>query len=174
AGVFKRKDFAPWKAGAGAVSSRDLENNDGVFDAPDIAVSDVAVLQYTGGTTGTPKGAMLTHANLSINVQQCASWFPGLTKDGEGRFFCVIPFFHVFAMTSLMNFAICKASQMIMLPRFELGQSLKEISKTKPTVMAGVPTLFNALARAPQIADYDLSTLEFCISGGAPLPLEVK
>jgi long-chain acyl-CoA synthetase len=174
AGIFKRKDFAPWKAGAGIVSSADLENNDGVFDAPAIAVSDVAVLQYTGGTTGTPKGAMLTHANLSINVQQCESWFPGLTKDGEGRFFCVIPFFHVFAMTSLMNFAISKASQMIMLPRFELDPTLKAIGKTKPTVMAGVPTLFNALARAPQIEAYDLSTLEFCISGGAPLPLEVK
>src|SRR5262249_20274586 len=174
AGVFKRKDFVPWKAGPVIVSSRDVENNDGLFDAPAIAVSDIAVLQYTGGTTGTPKSAMLTPANLSINVQQCESWFPGLTKDGEGRFFCVIPFFHLFAMTSLMNFAISKASQMIMLPRFELGPTLKEIGKTRPTVMAGVPTLFNALASAPKIKDYDLSALEFCISGGAPLPLEVK
>jgi long-chain acyl-CoA synthetase len=174
AGVLKRKDFAPYKAGAGIVSSRDLENNDGLFDAPVISAGDIAVLQYTGGTTGTPKGAMLTHANLSINVQQCSSWFPGLTTEGEGRFLCVIPFFHVFAMTSLMNFAISKAAQMIMLPRFELSQTLKTIGKTKPTVMAGVPTLFNALTRAPQIAGYDLSSLEICISGGAPLPLEIK
>jgi long-chain acyl-CoA synthetase len=174
ASVFKRKDFAAWNSGAGMLPSREVENNDGIFDAPAIATDDIAVLQYTGGTTGTPKGAMLTHANLSINVQQCSSWFPDSPAEGEGRFLCVIPFFHVFAMTSLMNFAISKAAQMIMLPRFELGQTLKTMGKTKPTVMAGVPTLFNALARAPQIANYDLSALEICISGGAPLPLEVK
>jgi long-chain acyl-CoA synthetase len=174
ASLLKRKDFAPWTEGTGIVPARDVETNDGLFDAPAIAVSDIAVLQYTGGTTGTPKGAMLTHANLSINVQQCASWFPAAHIEGEGRFLCVIPFFHVFAMTSLMNFAISKAAQMIMLPRFELEQAIKTMGKTKPTVMAGVPTLFNALSRAPQIANYDLSALEICISGGAPLPLEVK
>jgi long-chain acyl-CoA synthetase len=173
-GVFKRNDFADWRAGSGVISSREIEDNDGQFAAPAIDVGEIAVLQYTGGTTGTPKGAMLTHANLSVNVQQCAAWFPGFTVDGEERFFCVIPFFHVFAMTGLMNFAISKASQMILLPRFELTQALKGISKTKPTIMAGVPTLFNALARAPDIGKYDLSSLKFCISGGAPLPLEIK
>ncbi len=117
---------------------------------------------------------MLTHANLSINVQQAASWFPGLAVDGEERFLCVIPFFHSFAMTGLMNFAIRKAAQMIMLPRFELKQTLKLIDETRPTIMAGVPTLFNALAKAPDIKSHDLSSLKFCISGGAPLPLEVK
>ena len=117
---------------------------------------------------------MLTHSNLSINVQQAASWFPGLAVDGEERFLCVIPFFHSFAMTGLMNFAIRKAAQMIMLPRFDLKQALKLIDETKPTIMAGVPTLFNALAKAPDIKNHDLSSLKFCISGGAPLPLEVK
>ncbi|HZV21210.1 MAG TPA: AMP-binding protein, partial [Hyphomicrobiales bacterium] len=120
------------------------------------------------------KGAMLSHANLSINVQQSAAWFPGLTVEGEERFFCVIPFFHVFAMTCLMNFAISKGGQMILLPRFELKQALETIKKTRPTIMAGVPTLFNALAKAPDIKNYDLSFLKFCNSGGAPLPLEVK
>ncbi len=77
-------------------------------------------------------------------------------------------------MTGLMNFAIRKAAQMIMLPRFDLKQTLKLIDQAKPTVMAGVPTLFNALAKAPDIKEHDLSSLKFCISGGAPLPLEVK
>ncbi len=148
--------------------------NDGTFAPCDIDVNSVAALQYTGGTTGTPKGAMLTHANLSINVKQAAAWFPGLAVDGEERFLCVIPFFHSFAMTGLMNFAIEKAAQMIMLPRFELKQTLKLVDETKPTIMAGVPTLFNALAKAPDIKNHDLSSLKFCISGGAPLPLEVK
>ncbi len=172
--LLKRKDVASWKAGSGVIASRDLLNNDGKFAPCDIDVNSVAALQYTGGTTGTPKGAMLTHANLSINVLQAASWFPGLAVDGEERFLCVIPFFHSFAMTGLMNFAIRKAAQMIMLPRFDLKQALKLIDEARPTVMAGVPTLFNALAKAPDIKEHDLSSLKFCISGGAPLPLEVK
>ncbi len=172
--LLKGKDVAPWKAGSGVIASRDLLNNDSKFTPCDIDVNSVAALQYTGGTTGTPKGAMLTHANLSINVQQAASWFPGLAVDGEERFLCVIPFFHSFAMTGLMNFAIRKAAQMIMLPRFDLKQTLKLIDEARPTVMAGVPTLFNALAKAPDIREHDLSSLKFCISGGAPLPLEVK
>ncbi len=173
-GVFKRKDAASWKAGAGVIASRDLLDNDGRFEPCAIDVKSVAALQYTGGTTGTPKGAMLTHSNLTINVQQAASWFPGLAIEGAERFLCVIPFFHSFAMTGLMNFAICKAAQMIMLPRFDLKQTLKLIDRTRPTIMAGVPTLFNALAKAKDIKSHDLSSLKFCISGGAPLPLEVK
>ncbi len=172
--LFKRKAVASWKTGSGVIASRDILNNDGRFEPCDIEVNSVAALQYTGGTTGTPKGAMLTHANLSINVLQVESWFPGLAVDGEERFLCVIPFFHSFAMTGLMNFAIWKAAQMIMLPRFDLKQALKLIDATRPTIMAGVPTLFNALAKAPNIERHDLSSLKFCISGGAPLPLEVK
>ncbi len=172
--LLRRKDVAFWKAGSGVIASRDLMNNDGRFEPLEIDPQSVAALQYTGGTTGTPKGAMLTHANLSINVQQAAAWFPGLALEGRERFLCVIPFFHSFAMTGLMNFAISKAAQMIMLPRFDLKQALKLIDETKPTIMAGVPTLFNALAKARDIQKHDLSSLKFCISGGAPLPLEVK
>lgn len=172
--VFKRGELAAWHAGAGVFSSRELQSNDGRFEAPPIDPAEVAVLQYTGGTTGTPKGAMLTHSNLSINVQQCEAWFGEMPIPGEERFFCVIPFFHVFAMTGLLNFAVDLAGQMIMMPRFELKQALKLFDQTKPTVMAGVPTLFNALAKAPDIAKHDLRHLKFCISGGAPLPLEVK
>jgi len=172
--VFKSGEVSSWHAVSGAVSSLTLQNNDGNFERVPMDVNDIAVLQYTGGTTGTPKGAMLTHSNLSINVQQSAAWFPGLSVDGEERFLCVIPFFHSLAMTGLMNYAISKAGQMIILPRFELKQSLSLIDRTRPTVMAGVPTLFNAMAKAPDIAKHDLTSLKFCISGGAPLPLEVK
>ena len=172
--LLKGKDVAAWKPGSGVIAARSVLANDGKFERTDIDVKSIAALQYTGGTTGTPKGAMLTHANLSINVQQAASWFPGLAREGEERFLCVIPFFHAFAMTALMNFAIEKAAQMIMLPRFDLKQTLKLIDGAKPTVLAGVPTLFNALAKAPDIKKHDLSSLKFCISGGAPLPLEVK
>ncbi len=130
------------------IASRELMKNDGRYEPCEIDASDVAALQYTGGTTGTPKGAMLTHANLSVNVQQAAAWFPGLAVEGEERFICVIPFFHSFAMTVLMNFAIGKAAQMIMLPRFDLKQTLKLFDETKPTIMAGVPTL---LQRAGEV-----------------------
>ncbi len=172
--LLKGKDVVAWKAGGGVVASRNLMHNDGKFKPCDIDTGDIAALQYTGGTTGTPKGAMLTHANLSINVQQAEAWVPGLVLQGQERFLCVIPFFHSFAMTGLMNYAIKIGAQMIMLPRFELKQALETIDQTKPTVMMGVPTLFNALAKSPSIKSHDLSSLKFCVSGGAPLPIEVK
>jgi long-chain acyl-CoA synthetase len=172
--IFKRKDAVAWKPGSGVIASRELMKNDGRYEPSEIDAGDVAALQYTGGTTGTPKGAMLTHANLSVNVQQATAWFPGLAVEGEERFICVIPFFHSFAMTVLMNFAISKAAQMIMLPRFELKQTLKLIDETKPTVMAGVPTLYNALAKSSDFKNHDFSSLKICVSGGAPLPLEVR
>jgi len=136
-------------------------------------LNDVAVLQYTGGTTGKPKGAMLTHNNLHVNVQQVASWAPELIDGGE-RVFGVLPFFHVFAMTVVMNFSVCKGSEIIIMPRFVLDDALKLLHKTKPTVMPGVPTLYNAMMNHPKLKSYDLSSLKFCLSGGAPLPLEVK
>ena len=137
------------------------------------ASSDIAVLQYTGGTTGTPKGAMLTHANVYCNVLQVVSWAPELVDGGE-RVLGVLPFFHVFAMTVVMNFGIAKASEMLIMPRFVLDDALKLIDKGKPTVMPGVPTLFNAILNHPKLKTFDLSSLKFCLSGGAALPLEVK
>ena len=134
---------------------------------------DVAVIQYTGGTTGTPKGAMLTHANCHINVQQVAAWSPDLT-DGEERMMGVLPFFHVFAMTVVMNLAIARAAEIIIMPRFALDDCLALIDREKPTVMPGVPTLLAAIMNHPKLAAYALSSIKFCISGGAPLPLEVK
>ena len=159
---------------AQVVQESQLLDNDGRYDPVAIDPhNDIAVLQYTGGTTGTPKGAMLSHANLTINVAQVCDWAPELV-DAEERVFAVLPFFHIFAMTVVMNFAIARAAEMIMMPRFVLDDALKLINKTRPTVMPGVPTLFNAIINHQKLASYDLSSLKFCLSGGAPLPIEVK
>ncbi len=136
-------------------------------------LNDVAVLQYTGGTTGTPKGAMLTHANVYANVQQVSAWAPEL-NSGEERVLGLLPFFHVFALTVVMNFGIAKAAEIIIMPRFSLDEALRLITKTKLTMMPGVPTLFNAIMNHPKIRSFDLSSLKFCLSGGAALPIEVK
>lgn len=151
-----------------------LVGNDGVVDAADVdPYKDVAVLQYTGGTTGVPKGAMLTHANLSANAAQVRRWFPGMA-EGEERILAVLPFFHVFAMTVCMNVGIASGAELILLPRFELNQVLKIIDSRKPTLFPGVPTVFNAINNSPDLDKYDLSSIKFCLSGGAPLLAEVK
>ena len=148
--------------------------NDGQYPAADIDPNeDIAVLQYTGGTTGRPKGAMLTHANLYINTQQTVDWAGDLMKN-EQRVLGVLPFFHVFAMTVVMNFGIAAAAEIVIMPRFVLDDALKLITKTKPTVMPGVPTLFNAMIHHPKLQSFDMTSLKFCFSGGAALPLDVK
>jgi long-chain acyl-CoA synthetase len=136
-------------------------------------VRDVAVLQYTGGTTGTPKGAMLTHANVYVNTLQVVSWAPEVLEGSE-RMLGVLPFFHVFAMTVVMNFSIARAAEILIMPRFVLDDALKLIDKGKPTCMPGVPTMYTAIINHPKLASFDLSSLKFCLSGGAPLPLEIK
>lgn len=144
-----------------------------LFEAVPIDPDDIAVVQYTGGTTGTPKGAMLTHANLSINVQQIAAWAPGLVY-GQERVLAALPFFHVFAMTVVMNLGVKIAAEMILMPRFILQDALDLIAKHRPSIMPGVPTLFNAFLSHPKISSYDLTCLRFCLSGGAALPVEIK
>lgn len=175
--LFKNGDLANLSRSAAKdklIHESSLVDNDGQFEPTDIAPEDdIAVLQYTGGTTGTPKGAMLTHANVSINVQQVSDWAPEL-KDAEERMMAVLPFFHVFAMTVVMNYGIWRAAELVIMPRFVLDDALKLIAKTKPTVMPGVPTLFNAIINHQKLDSFDLSSLKFCLSGGAALPLEVK
>jgi len=175
--LFKGKELA--NVAASPVKDKVIDEakllaNDGKYQAVAIdALNDIAVLQYTGGTTGTPKGAMLTHANVHTNVMQVTAWAPKL-NDAEERVLGALPFFHVFAMTVVMNFAIAKAAEIVIMPRFVLIDALKLIDKLKPTIMPGVPTLFNAIMNAPELKKYDLSSLKFCLSGGAPLPLEVR
>jgi long-chain acyl-CoA synthetase len=144
------------------------------FVLPEIdPVEDIALLQYTGGTTGTPKGAMLTHRNVVANVQQCAFWFADL-KPGEQRMLAVLPFFHVFAMTAIMNLSVWAGLEIIAMPRFELEDTLKVIAKKKPHLFPAVPAIYNAINNSPKTKKYDLSSLLYCVSGGAPLPVEVK
>jgi len=137
------------------------------------AAADIAILQYTGGTTGIPKGAMLTHANVYCNAVQTGMWFSGL-KVGEEVLVGVLPFFHVFAMTVIMNVAIHKACKILLYPKFNLKQLVRDIARKKPTIMPGVPGLFSAIAHMPDVGRYDMSSIKMCISGGAPLPVDVK
>jgi long-chain acyl-CoA synthetase len=137
------------------------------------ASEDVAVLQYTGGTTGTPKGAMLTHANLTANTAQITAWGVNL-KPGEESILGALPLFHVFAMTVVMNMAVELAAKVILIPRFKLIDALKLIDRDRPTVLPAVPTIFTAMLHYPDFKSYDVSSLRFCVSGGAPLPMEVK
>ena len=175
--IFKAKELSNVKRSSQAskiVGFDQLTSNDGAYNPvridPD---NDVAVLQYTGGTTGTPKGAMLTHSNLSINVKQADLWEGDFGKGTE-RIMAVLPFFHVFAMTTIMNRGIANAAQMILVPRFDLEMVMKLIRETKPTIMPGVPTLFNAIRNYPKFNRDDLKSLRSGISGGAPLPVELK
>ncbi|UPG73158.1 long-chain fatty acid--CoA ligase [Roseomonas gilardii subsp. gilardii] len=141
-------------------------------DAPAIAPGDMAVLQYTGGTTGRPKGAILTHANLTANLEQVRRWFHGC-REGEERVLAVLPFFHVFAMTVALNAGLAWGAEIVLLPRYDQAGFQAALRRKRPTLLPGVPTLFKAVldAGTPRAM---LSSVRFCISGGAPLPLEVK
>ena len=134
---------------------------------------DLAVLQYTGGTTGRPKGAMLTHANLSINCQQGTHHMPSM-REGEEKLMGILPFFHVFAMTSVLNGAISMGGELILHPRFEIGAVMKSLARDRPTMLHAVPTIYNAIAAAAEKSRVDISSLKVCVSGGAPLPAEVR
>jgi long-chain acyl-CoA synthetase len=138
---------------------------------PAVTPADLALLQYTGGTTGRPKGAMLSHGNLAANaLQVCAID----SLEGRDMILGVLPFFHVFANTCVLNRTVAKKGCIAMLPRFEAGQALKTLGRVKATALPGVPTMFQALLDHPRLAATDFSSLEICISGGAPLPAPVR
>lgn len=134
---------------------------------------DVAILQYTGGTTGFPKGVMLTHFNLVSNTQMSDAWLYK-AKKGEEVILGILPFFHVYGMTSVMNLSIMLGNKMVLLPKFEVEDVLKTIQKQRPTLFPGAPTIYIALLNHPSLQKYDLSSIEACISGSAPLPAEVQ
>jgi len=133
---------------------------------------EVALIQYTGGTTGTPKGAMLTHQNLSANARQVQAVDPD--PAAEDRIMGVLPMFHVFANTCVLNRTVRRGGEIVMLPRFDAAQTLAAIERTRVTSMPGVPTMYQALLDHPKIGSTDFSSLRVCISGGAPMPLELK
>lgn len=135
----------------------------------EVTPADLALLQYTGGTTGRPKGAMLGHDQLSVNAQQVAALNPFGNPTGE-CFMGALPFFHVFANTALLNHAMVTGASIAMVPRFETKQVLETIARYRCTGFPGVPTMFQAMLDHPDLAKTDLSSLKVCISGGAPMP----
>jgi long-chain acyl-CoA synthetase len=170
--LLKRSEIAERPLGGRVTAFSALIANDGRCDMPSIDPHDIALIQYTGGTTGTPKGAMLTHQNLSANARQVVVIDP--KPETEDRILGALPLFHVFANTCVLNRTIARGGEMVLLPRFDAGQTLAAIERTRPSSFPGVPTMYLALLDHPKIAETDLSSLRVCISGGAPLPLEVK
>ncbi|TKC87299.1 long-chain fatty acid--CoA ligase [Trinickia terrae] len=160
------------------LSFAQLLDNDGGFvprAIPD-PLHALAVLQYTGGTTGLPKGAMLSHANLVAAVAQLRETMQGeppVLTEGEERILAVLPPFHIYALTVNMLFGILNAAEIIQHARFDAAAVLADIERHKVTCFPGVPTMFTALLNHPGIGRCDLTSLKFCNSGGAPLPQEV-
>ena len=171
--LFRGKEVARRPADARILAFSQLIANDGAHPAASIQPArDVALIQYTGGTTGTPKGAVLTHANVAANARQVATLDPH--QGGVDRILGVLPLFHVFANTCVMNRTIATGGEIVMLPRFDAGQALAAVSRTKPTALPGVPTMYQALLDHPRTARTDWTSLRVCISGGAPLNADLK
>ncbi len=134
---------------------------------------DVAILQYTGGTTGRSKGVMLTHRNLYANIMQQSEFFKGAFNPGWERVLSIIPFFHVYGMTVCINLSVFMANEMIILPRFEIEEVLNTIKNEQPTLFPGVPTMYIALINHPESEKYGIDAIKLCNSGSAPMPVEL-
>jgi len=142
------------------------------YSKPEIKLADTAMYQYTGGTTGVSKGVILTHKNLSYQIQQIAAWFPGFNR-GEEVMLGALPFFHVFGMSVSMNFAIHMGWSNILVPKPQPEPLLETITKFKPTFAPLVPTMYIGILNSPDLKNSDLTSIKGCFSGSAPLPLEV-
>lgn len=137
------------------------------------AVRDLALLQYTGGTTGVPKGAMLTHHNLVVNAVQFSSWL-GMTQGSEVHL-CVLPFFHIYGMTVAMNVPVYTASAMVLIPDArDVDVMVRAIELNKPTIFCGVPAMYIALINRSDIRRHNLGSIRVCVSGASPLPVQVQ
>ncbi|HEY6011502.1 MAG TPA: long-chain fatty acid--CoA ligase [Nitrospirota bacterium] len=139
----------------------------------DIAQEDIAILQYTGGTTGTPKGAVLTHRNLVVNAAHNRAWLT-IRNEGEERVLAVLPFFHVYGMTTAMNLAVLMGAELILLPKFHTREVLEFINKYRPTIFPGIQAMYLAIGNYPKIRKYDLTSIKAAISGAGPLMREVQ
>ncbi|MBD3745368.1 MAG: long-chain fatty acid--CoA ligase [Sphingopyxis terrae] len=171
--LFRRKETAAVPDDPRIIRFSALTDNDARPDPVAIdPEGDVALIQYTGGTTGTPKGAMLTHQNLTANARQVNAIDPD--RDADDRILGVLPFFHVFANTCVLNRTVLNGGMIAMLPRFDAKQALQTITRTKATALPGVPTMYQALLDHPDLAKTDFSSLRVCISGGAPMPAELR
>ncbi|MDQ6734217.1 MAG: long-chain fatty acid--CoA ligase [Nitrospirota bacterium] len=137
------------------------------------AADDLALLQYTGGTTGTPKGVMLTHRNVVANAVQCRTWMPKCL-EGDEVFLGVIPFFHVYGLSTCQHLAIMTGSMLVLLPRFDVTEVLHAIEKHRVTIMSAIPMMFSKITDHPHVDRYNLRSLRICLSGASQLHAEVQ
>jgi long-chain acyl-CoA synthetase len=170
--LFKRAELTPLPRRADLCDWGSMVADPPADPLPVDPETTLALLQYTGGTTGTPKGAMLSHQNLSANARQIEAIDPH--ADERDVILGALPLFHVFANSCVLNRTVVDGGCIAMLPRFDIGQVLAAIRRTRPTSFPGVPTMFQALADDPRLQGTDMSSLRVCISGGAPLPLALK
>ena len=169
--LFKRGDVSPPARDANIVSFQKLIANDGQYRRAAVDPQSTAVLQYTGGTTGVPKGAMLSHFNLVANCHQIDAFFGAQKTQEQSRFIAAIPYFHVFGMMVGMISSLKSGSHHILIPNpRDLKQVMQAIDKKRPTHFPAVPRLLQALSEDPKAGRYDFSSLKMIISGGAPLP----
>jgi long-chain acyl-CoA synthetase len=139
----------------------------------DVSPDDTAIFQYTGGTTGIPKGAVLTHRNLVVNAVQHRAWL-AVRKEGEERVLAVLPFFHVYGMTTAMNLGVLIGAEIILIPKFHTKEVLESINKYRPTIFPGIQAMYLAIGNYPKIHKYDLTSIKAAISGAGPLMREVQ
>jgi long-chain acyl-CoA synthetase len=172
--VLRRKGYSTeFPAGPGVRSFRAALGTPGAPPAVGVRPAEtVAVYQFTGGTTGIPKAAMLTHRNLVANALQCKAWFT-LGAPGTGVVLATVPFFHVYGMTVALNFPLAEGASIVMQTRPDPDEILELVRRYRPTEFPGVPALYQALNQHPRIREYDLRSIRVCVSGSAPLPLEV-
>lgn len=141
----------------------------------EVSPNDAAMFQYTGGTTGTSKAAVASHRGVLANVCQIKAWsIPLKYEEGNEIFMGVMPLFHVYALVTVMHYAVLTGSTMILLPRFEIDQVLKILDKYRPAFFPGVPTMYVAINHHPDVGKYNLRSIKACVSGAAPLPVEVQ
>jgi long-chain acyl-CoA synthetase len=141
--------------------------------AVETAPEDLAVIQYTGGTTATPKGVMLSHRNLVANMLQTRHWLPDL-RDGREAILAALPFSHSYGMTAAMNLAVALGAALVVLPQFEAGQVLRAIRRYRPTLFPGAPAMYVAINNYPGVRRFGIDSIKVCVSGAAPLPVEVQ
>lgn len=173
--ILRHKDKAHVIYNEQVINYANIITNDGKYKAVEVdPKKDLALLQYTGGTTGVPKGAMLSHANVYANALQAEMWFTGYTY-GQERILAALPLFHVFAMTAVMTLAIKTGAEIVlMFPRFNVDEAIWLITKHKITFFPAVPTIYGMINNHKGVSKFDLSSLRMCLSGGAGLPWKIK
>ncbi len=175
--IAKKADFDKWPRDDWHMSFKDLLANDGVYKKHPVKEDiwdEVALLQYTGGTTGLPKAAMLTHGSVMSAMSQGQAWTTPYTTPGQEKVVCVLPLFHIYALSGIMLGAMRNGNQLILYPRPDIDMIVNDLATKKPTFLPGVPTLYTAINKHPKAKQLDLKSLKICMSGGAPLPVEVQ